>query len=141
MRQITDELLKNNVIRKSTSMHSPPAFLVSKADKSKYRLVCNLKKINQLISYEAHPLPTINSAFEFLSKAKFFTSLDMYNAFFQIPLDSQSRQYTAFCTPYGLFEFNTVPQGLKIGSQALTRVMDEILGDFKFKFVFNFLDD
>ena len=48
---------------------------------------------------------------------------------------------TAFCTPFGLFEFNKLPMGISIGCQGLSRVVDELFADLKGRYVFNFLDD
>jgi len=48
---------------------------------------------------------------------------------------------TAFCTPFGLFEFNKLPTGISVGSQGLSRVFDELFADLRGRYVFNFLDD
>lgn len=141
MREITNDLLTQGIIRKSTNSFASPAFLIPKKEKNQYRLVCNYKKVNQYIENDVYPLPTVDNAFMFLAQAKFFTVLDLNQAYFQLPLHKDSKKWSSFCTPYGIFEHNGVPQGIKIGSQALTRTLDQILGDYKFKFVFNFLDD
>jgi len=43
--------------------------------------------------------------------------------------------------PFGLFEFNKLHMGISIGSQGLSRVVDELFVDLKNEFVFNYLDD
>ena len=48
---------------------------------------------------------------------------------------------TAFCTPFGLFEFNKLPIWISVGSQGLSRVIDELFADLKGRWLFNFLDD
>ena len=48
---------------------------------------------------------------------------------------------TAFVAPYGLYKFCRVPSGLSTGAQVLTRLLDTVLSDIKYKYVFNYLDD
>jgi hypothetical protein len=56
-------------------------------------------------------------------------------------LSAKSLKATAFCTPFGLFDFNKMPMGLSIGCQTLSRVVDTLFGDLKGKFLYNFMDD
>lgn len=140
IRQHIDELLKNHVIRESNSQYASPAFCVPKKG-GKSRLVVNYKSLNQGLILEASPMPTVDSAFQHLGKAKFFTLLDLNSAYNQIPLDEESRKYTAFVVPWAQYEFNCVPFGLANGSMVLTDLINKIFGDIKFKYVFSFFDD
>ena len=104
-------------------------------------MVVDYRKVNTKIVFDSYPLPTIDQAFEQLGGASVFSVFDLNSAYFQIPLSVQSRRVTAFCTPYGLFEFNKLPMGISVGSQGLSRVIDELFADVKGRWVFNFLDD
>lgn len=141
MREIINELLSSGVIEKSQSEFSSNCFLVPKREKGKFRLVNNYKTLNQYIEMDSFPSPTVDSTFQYLQSAKFFTSIDLVHSFFQLELSKSSRKYTAFSTSFGSYQWVRVPQGLKIGTQALNRVVDEVLGDLKFKCVINFCDD
>lgn len=140
LRQHVNDLLNNDVIKPSTSNYASPAFLVTKKE-GKFRLVVDYRKLNQKVIYDSFPLPTIESAFQHFSGAKYFSVLDMNSAYYQIPLDQKSRKYTAFITPFGLNEFVKLPMGICVGGQILSREVDRIFGDIKFKFLFNYLDD
>jgi len=61
--------------------------------------------------------------------------------YYQIPVALKIRSVTSFCTPFGLYEFIKLPMGISVGSQALSRVVDELFADLKLINVFNFLDD
>jgi transposase InsO family protein len=137
---MVDELLAQGTVKHSKSPYASPAFLVPKG-KGEYRLVVDYRKLNAKIRFDSYPLPTIDQAFEQFAGANIFSVLDLNSAYFQIPLSTRSRRITAFCTPFGLYEFCKVPMGISIGSQALSRVIDQLFGDVKGKFVFNFLDD
>ena len=55
------------------------------------------------------------------------TPLDLEDGFHQMPLSECSRQYTAFCTPFGVFEWRVLPMGVKVGTQAFETVMSDCL--------------
>lgn len=141
MRQIVHNLLEQGVIEPSTSEFSCNSFLVPKKDPGEWRLVCNYKPINQYIEFDSFPTPVIDTLFQYLRDARYFTSIDLNNSYYQLELSKASRKYTAFSTPFGLYQFTTVPQGIKIGSQALGRLVDEVLGDLKYRSVINYIDD
>jgi hypothetical protein len=86
-------------------------------------------------------MPIIEQALDQFGGAAVFSVLDLNSAYYQIPLSVKSRRITAFCTPFGLFEFNKLPMGICVGCQGLSRVIDELFADLKGRFVFNFVDD
>jgi hypothetical protein len=140
LRQHVDQLLEKGVIRKSHSEFSSPAFLVPKKD-GKSRLVVNYKRINDQLHLDSMPVPSLESAFQYLGKAKWFSLLDLNSAYNQIPLTEDSKKYTAFVTPFQLFEYNFVPFGLSSGGSALNHLIETVLGHLQYKTVFCFFDD
>jgi hypothetical protein len=139
-RDIVNDLLEQGVYRPSKSPYASPAFLVPKGADA-FRMVVDYRKVIAKIVYDSYPMPTIDQAFDQLGGAVVFSVFDFNMAYHQIPLSARSRRATAFCTPFGLFEFNKLPTGISIGSQVLSRVIDELFADLKGKSVFNFLDD
>jgi hypothetical protein len=138
-REMIDDLLKKGVVRPSKSLYASPAFLVPKRDGS-FRMVVDYRRVNAKIIFDSYPMPTIEQAFEHFGGAAVFSVLDLNLACYQIPLSVRSRRVTAFCTPFGLFEFNKLPMGVSVGYQELSRVIDELFAHLKGQYVFNFLD-
>jgi hypothetical protein len=68
----------------------------------------------------------MDQVFEQLGGAVIFSVFDIKSATYQIPLSVRSRRVTAFCTPFGFFEFNNLPMGISVGSQGLSGVIDEL---------------
>ena len=85
-------------------------------------------------------MPNIEQSLELFNGANIFSVFDLNSAYYQIPLSATSRRVTDFCTPLGLFEFNKLPMGISVGSQGLSRVVDEHFADLKGLYVFNYLD-
>jgi hypothetical protein len=70
-----------------------------------------------------------------------FTTLDLNSAYHQIGLTERSKPLTAFATDWNLYEYTRVPFGIATGAQILTRLLDQVFSDVKFRFVFHYLDD
>jgi hypothetical protein len=104
-------------------------------------MVVDYRLLNKKVVLDVFPMPTVEHAFANFTNAKIFYVLDLNSAYYQIPLSPKSRNVTAFCTPYGLFEFKKLPMGISVGCQVLSRVVDSLFGDLKQKFVYNFMDD
>ena len=52
-----------------------------------------------------------------------WTLLDLEDGFHQMPLEESSRFLTAFCTRFGVFEWNVPPMGVKVGPAAFQRMV------------------
>jgi hypothetical protein len=74
-----------------------------------------------------------------MSKAKYFSSVDIASAFWQVPMHVTDRKYTGFMTPTGKYEWLRMPFGLKNASSTFQRLMDHIIGQTDFTAVY--LDD
>ena len=73
-------------------------------------MVVDYRKVNSKI-FDSYPMPSVEQAFEQFSGAVIFSIFDLNSAYLQIPLTPRSRRVTAFCTHFGLFEFNRPPHG------------------------------
>lgn len=105
------ELLQDNIIQPSLSGYASPVVLVKKKDGST-RLCTDYRKINAKIVKDRYPLPLIDDQLDALKGARIFSTLDLKNGFFHVPLEIESRKYTAFITPDGHYEFLYAPFGL-----------------------------
>lgn len=84
-------------------------------------------KVNSVSQFDAYPMPHIRELLEKLGKATFLTTLDMTKGYWQIPLESESKEYTAFSTPLGLFQFKRMPFGLHGAAATFQRLVDKLL--------------
>lgn len=141
MKVIINDLLEQNIIRPSTSSYSAPSFLVKKPNSQKSRLVINYSKLNQKIERVNHPLGNMEETYHYLQDAEYFSVIDLTNSFMQIPLKENCKHLTAFSTPMSLFEFQSVPFGLHLGSGLLSSYLDNIFRDLRGSYLISFVDD
>ena len=83
--------------------------------------------INQSAPTETYPLPLIDELFAAMSGGKYFSKLDLKNAYLQLPLDSASKQYLTINTPRGLFQYNRLPFGVASAPAIFQRHMEVLL--------------
>ena len=131
-------MLRNNIIRPSRSPWASPVLIVPKKNGSK-RLCTDFRNVNKITIKHNFPLPRCEEILERLRGAKYFSSLDLKSGYWQIELDEDSIKYTAFITPYGVYESRRVLFGLINAPYFFCEIMNEILGDLSFVVVY--MDD
>ena len=101
--------------------------LVPKPGTNGWRLVIGYWYVNTQLCGCDFPLPVIEYLFVKQAVNQLWTVLDLEDGFHQMPLSECSRQYTAFCTPFGVFEWRVLPMGVKAGPQAFQRMASDCL--------------
>lgn len=106
-----DSWLQDGIISVSSSEYASPILLTRKKDGS-MRLCVDYRKLNRIIIKERFPFPNMEEQLDKLQEGRYFSTLDLENGFFHVPVEKGSRKYTAFCCHKGIFEFNKTPFGL-----------------------------
>lgn len=136
-----DRMLSLGVIEPSSSPWCNPVVAVKKKNK-KIRLCLDSRKLNAVTKKESSALPFITRILGRLKATKYLTSLDLSDAFWQIELEPDAKEKTAFIVPgKGFFQFSGMPFGLVNAAQTLSKVMERVLGYDLEPFVFTYLDD
>ena len=136
-----DKLLREGTIEPSTSAWSSPIVMVKKPG-GDYRMCLDLRKVNTVTKRDSYPLPYIDDILRKLRSANFISTIDLKNGYWQVPLESSSREKTAFTVPgRGLFQFVVMPFGLCNAPATFQRLLDTVLKEEMGDRCFCYLDD
>ena len=134
-------MLDAGVIRPSNSPWCNAVMLVIKKDGS-LRFCIDFRKLNSLTVRDSHSLPRICETLESLTGAAHFLMFDMNSGFWQVPMDEESKQYTAFTLgSMDLYECESMPFGLCNAPPAFQRLMQNCLGELNLTYCLIYLDD
>ncbi|XP_029920671.1 uncharacterized protein LOC115368614 [Myripristis murdjan] len=140
MKSLLAGMLEKGVIRESCSPWAAPIVLVRKKDGS-WRFCVDYRKLNAVTHKDAFPLPRIEETLTSLTRAEWFSTLDLASGYWQVEMDPQDREKTAFTTPLGLFEFERMPFGLCNAPATFQRLMQQCLNGQLSESVLVYLDD
>lgn len=144
MKKIEDKLhslLANDIIEpvEGGCQWVSPLVTVVK-DNGDLRLCVDMRRANVAILRERHFMPTIDDFLPRFTSAKFFSRLDIKEAFHQVELDEDSRYITTFITHMGLFQYKRLMYGIVIAPEIFQRILEQILSRCG-KNTVNFIDD
>ena len=91
--------------------------------------------------HNAYSRPRIDDSLDQLRGAKWFSTLDLCSGYWQVAVDPNDRQKTAFTTRRGLFEFSVMPFGLCNSPATFERLMETVFRGLQFKTCMIYLDD
>lgn len=122
-----DKMEKEGIIEKCpASGWNSPLMIVPKKDenglKIKYRLVVDFRRLNDATVPIQFPIPQIDSIINQLTHSKWFSTLDLRSAFYQIKLDEQSRSLTTFENNNFSYRFLSMPQGLSTSPSRINKL-------------------
>ena len=66
-------------------------------------------KVNQACLIDSYPLPQVEELLASLCGGNLFSKLDMSQAYLQLPLDEESKEYVTVNTHKGLYRYKKLP--------------------------------
>ena len=101
--------------------------VMAKKKGGQLRFCCDFRYLNAVTIKDAYPIPRIDESLSKLGDAKFFTTLDLGSAFWQVPLRKQDREKTGFACELGLFQWKRMPFGLCNATATFQRLIGQAL--------------
>ena len=139
-KQHIEKMLNRRVIRSSKFPNASPIMLVAKAN-GKVRFCVDYRELNDRTKKWSYPLPKINDVLKYLSRSLYYSTLDMTEAFWSIPIKEKDKEKTAFISQYGLWNWNSMPFGLFNALATQQHFMDKILSGLQWQICINYIDD
>ena len=126
IKKFLTEMQEKDIITPSKSPWASPIVLVPKKDGS-VRFCFDYRKVNELTHKDAYPIPRVDDTLDTLAGSKCFSTLDLKSGYWQVEVDREHREKTAFCTHEGLFQFNVMLFGLCNALATFQRLMLSML--------------
>ena len=133
-----ETLLRQGVLRPSKSNFSSALHVVPKKN-GDIRPYGDYRALNSQTILDRYSITNIQDLTAHLGGTKIFSRLDLVKAFHQIPIHPDHIHKPAITTPFGLYEFTKLPDGLKNAAQSFQRFIDNTIRGLPF--VDAYIDD
>lgn len=139
LKQTINDLINKKILEKveGPSDWVNPLVIVKKPN-NQLRLCMDPKYLNLAIKREHFLIPTFEEISAKLVGAKYFSTLDAANGFYQIQLDEVSSKLCTVGTPFGRYRFLRLPYGIKCAPEVFAERFSRI---FQITGVVIYIDD
>ena len=138
--EMVKDLLNRQIIKEEISPWSAPILCVPKPSGG-IRVVIDMRGLNENTIGDAYIQPLVEETIASMKGAKYFTKMDLTEAFWQVKLDKESSLLTGFGVRGKSYVWKRMPMGIKNSAATFQRVIDEVLGELKHICIANYIDD
>ena len=124
-----DELLELDIIEEvpeGPSEWVSPLVVVPKGD-GDLRVCVDMRRANEAIVRERHPIPTVEELLHDLNGSTVFSKIDLKWGFHQILLSEESRHVTTFVTHRGLYRYKRLMFGVTSAPEKYQQIIRDVL--------------
>ncbi|PIC27952.1 hypothetical protein B9Z55_020036 [Caenorhabditis nigoni] len=83
--------------------------------------------LNSALQDEDHPIPVPEDIFATLNGGRFFSTVDLKDAYLQVKLTEESKELCTINTHRGLYQYQRLAFGLKTAPMVFQRIMDKMI--------------
>ncbi|CAG8779016.1 16154_t:CDS:2, partial [Cetraspora pellucida] len=139
IKEMRDDLMKNNIIFSGNTEWGSSALVITKKDGTK-KIAIDYRNLNKYLEQYREPLPDSKQMLQTVSKYKYYITMDIKSAYWQLVMHENSKKYTATTfAEYGTYCWHTLPFGISTASAYLIRAMNKILGHLDYVVIY--IDD
>lgn len=136
-----NEWIKNGIVEPGSSPYACNVVVTKKKDGSD-RVCIDYRPVNKKIIKDRYPAPNMDDVLDSLRGANIFSTIDLKNGFFHIPIEKESQKYLAFVTHSGQYIPKYAPFGCSNSPAAFQRHINNVFCQLIIeKFVVVYVDD
>jgi len=140
VRTYLDENLKREFIRSSKSLTEYSILFVSKKNDIK-QLCVNYRQLNKITKQDSYSLLLIRELQDWLNRVKWFTSLDLKEAYYWVQMKEDKEWKTMFWTRYEHYKYTVMLFELKNTFITFQRLINDTLREYLNDFAITYLND
>ena len=140
-RALRDELKRlcdQGILENSHSAWTSPIVMVRKKSGT-WRLCADFTNLNKILQTRKYALPYISDFTALAHGCSIFSSIDISDAYYNLPIKPEDKHKLTITTPLGNYSYNYLPMGLATSSTYFQQLMNEALAGIPQ--VFCYLDD
>ena len=126
VRKEVDRMLAAGIITPVESSWTSPIVIVTKKDGNP-RFCVDFRKLNAVMKRDRWPMPRVDEIFDEIKGSTVFTTIDLFQGYWQIKMDESCKEKTTFVCRYGTYQFEVMPFGLMNAGATFQRMMDQML--------------
>lgn len=128
LKKILTNLLDRGIIRRSKSIFTSRMYMIE--DNSTYEMHIDFRELYTRIVPDRYNRPSIEEQLITLgNNKKYFSMIELEDAYYHIGIEDDSTKYTSFLTPHGQYEYTKMPLGFKVGPAQFQRFMEAVMLD------------
>ena len=123
------QLEQSGVIEKvDTALYGTTPLVPVVKPNGKVRICGDFKvTLNRHVDVQQYPLPHIDELFSLLAGGTRFAKIDLKDAYLQVELDDDSKQYAVLTTHRGLYRYNRLAFGLSPAPAIFQSIIEQVL--------------
>ena len=131
---------EQGIIEPSHSPWASPVVLVRKKEGST-RFCVDYRKLNAITKKDSYPLPRVDTSLRSFYESMWFSTLDLKSGYWQVEMNDEDKEKTAFTTGQGLWQFLVMPFGLSNAPATFERLMEQVPVGLPWTTCLVYLDD
>lgn len=108
-----------------------PIFIRPKKEPGVFRVIFNLKFLNQSVTYRKFKMDTLEAAVRLMKPGCYMTSIDLRDAYYSVPISPDYRKYLKFIWRGQLFQFRALPMGLTSSPRIFTKILKPVFATLR----------
>ena len=127
LKKLTEQDIIEKVVDQPTPWVSPIVCIPKKDGGT--RICVDMREANNAIKRERHIMPTLNDFKAAVNGAKYFSKIDLKQAYHQVELEPESRFITTFSTHEGIYQYKRLNYGTSSAAEVFQNILQRNLSD------------